>query len=413
MESNIKENTKKIKRATTSSEREGLFPRLIEACGGKYYTFFLVALFTSGSIAGALLAHMSVKAEATTSPYLFSGNIIRMPINTSRVTGEQSAVAPTLNEVPSNPTSYFTTTTIHQKIQYTVMDSQSTPAPKEQKTLSRGLVSFGNGVVSILTDDGIAPVKLTPSSSSILPSFVLDHGDNSSSSLLSNAQKKKSDGDNKLFLASASSLLFSHCAIRPETKRGGLQSFIDKMELQANLTKATMSPLQYRSVVEHYASKYRLAPELILGIIRTESNFNPYAVSQSKALGLMQIVPSTAGEEVYGYLTGENGKPSPELLFQPEKNIQYGTIYLHLLNTRYFQDISNTVSRRLLMIAAYNGGPNAVLRVFSPSNGEAIAIVNSMTPDLVYKELTEKMPRLESRLYVDRVLNSIQSFINS
>ena len=86
---------------------------------------------------------------------------------------------------------------------------------------------------------------------------------------------------------------------------------------------------QYRPVVEKYADRYNLSPDLVFAIIYTESDFDPDLISNRSAHGLMQVVPDTAGGEVHRWL-GRTGKPSPSLLLHPETNIKYGTAYMYL-----------------------------------------------------------------------------------
>ncbi len=167
---------------------------------------------------------------------------------------------------------------------------------------------------------------------------------------------------------------------------------------------------KYRDFVSLYAEQYDLAAALMLAIMHTESNFNPFAVSPSQAVGLMQIVPDTAGNEVYRYLMGTHGTPSMETLFTPESNIKYGAIYLHLLGRRYFGNVTNTASRQLCIIAAYNGGPNAVLRLFDTEQDAAVDRINSLTPEQVYSALTTEMPNLETRRYVEVVMDRLRSY---
>ena len=69
---------------------------------------------------------------------------------------------------------------------------------------------------------------------------------------------------------------------------------------------------QYRPVVEKYADRYNLSPDLVFAIIYTESDFDPDLISNRSAHGLMQVVPDTAGGEVHRWL-GRTGKPSPSL----------------------------------------------------------------------------------------------------
>lgn len=167
---------------------------------------------------------------------------------------------------------------------------------------------------------------------------------------------------------------------------------------------------KYRNVVSLYAEKYDLAAALMLAIMHTESNFNPFAVSPNQAVGLMQIVPDTAGNEVYRFLMGTQGTPSMETLFSPEDNIKYGAIYLHLLGRRYFGGVANTASRQLCIIAAYNCGPNAVLRLFDTNQDAAVDRINSLTPEQVYSALTTDMPSEQTRRYVEVVMSRLRSY---
>lgn len=171
---------------------------------------------------------------------------------------------------------------------------------------------------------------------------------------------------------------------------------------------------KYSDYVERYASNYELPPSLVYAIMRTESAFNPKAVSIANALGLMQVVPHTAGGEVHAFLTGKRGIPKKELLFTPEHNIQYGTAYLYLLNNRHFKDVSNPISRELCMIAAYNGGPNAVLRSFNRHDRDkALAKINSLTPEELYDTLVRNLPSQETRDYVVKVVETRNKFRHS
>lgn len=98
-----------------------------------------------------------------------------------------------------------------------------------------------------------------------------------------------------------------------------------------------------RSIVEEKASRYRLDPQLLMEVIRAESDFNPYAVSPKGARGLMQLMPGTASR------LGVRDS------FDPEQNIDGGTRYLRYL-LEYF---NGSVP---LALAAYNAGENAVTR---------------------------------------------------
>ena len=56
---------------------------------------------------------------------------------------------------------------------------------------------------------------------------------------------------------------------------------------------------KYASIIRDASRKYGVAESLIYAVIKTESSFNPYAVSHANAYGLMQVIPATAGRDVY------------------------------------------------------------------------------------------------------------------
>lgn len=97
----------------------------------------------------------------------------------------------------------------------------------------------------------------------------------------------------------------------------------------------------YSSIVTRAATKYDLEPELIHAVIKTESNGNHMAVSKKGAMGLMQLMPSTANDMAVG---------DP---FNAEENIEGGARYLRAMLERFNGDLT-------LALAAYNAGPKTV-----------------------------------------------------
>lgn len=96
-------------------------------------------------------------------------------------------------------------------------------------------------------------------------------------------------------------------------------------------------------IVLKLAPEYGVSPRLAMAIIRTESNFNPGAVSPKNAQGLMQLIPETA-------VRFNVKKP-----FDPEQNIRGGLAYLRWLLAYFKGDVD-------LVAAAYNAGEGAVNR---------------------------------------------------
>ena len=166
---------------------------------------------------------------------------------------------------------------------------------------------------------------------------------------------------------------------------------------------------QYRPVVEKYADRYNLSPDLVFAIIYTESDFDPDLISNRSAHGLMQVVPDTAGGEVHRWL-GRTGKPSPSLLLHPETNIKYGTAYMYLLQNRHLSAIADPQSRECCAIAAYNIGTGGMLRTFGKSRDAAFEAINAMTPEQVRNTLLKKLSSRETKAFLAKVLKSRERF---
>lgn len=169
---------------------------------------------------------------------------------------------------------------------------------------------------------------------------------------------------------------------------------------------------RYAAYVDRFARDYRVSKSLVYAVIKTESNFNPFAVSAAPAYGLMQLVPASGGREAYRFTRGIDKIPSREYLFDVEQNIELGTAYLALIDQRYLAAIQNPTSREYCTIAAYNGGAGNVLRAFSNDRQRAIDMINSMTPPAVYQMLRAKLPRQETRRYLVKVLDARRAFVN-
>jgi soluble lytic murein transglycosylase-like protein len=143
-------------------------------------------------------------------------------------------------------------------------------------------------------------------------------------------------------------------------------------------------PLAYWQMIQQKAQEQELDPYLVLALIRQESLFDSRARSPATALGLMQLLPSTAGR-----VARQIGLPPPsnEQLFQPEVNLTLGIQYLKDLLKRY----SNNWYKA---IAAYNAGEGAVDRWEK----------ELLTDD--EEEFVERIPYLETRAYVKLVMRN-------
>lgn len=104
-------------------------------------------------------------------------------------------------------------------------------------------------------------------------------------------------------------------------------------------------PKKYIEYVEKYSQEYELDSLLVYSIIKAESNFNENATSNSNAIGLMQVMLSTA-QEIGDKLSMQ--EITEEELYNPEVNIQIGITYLKILLEKY--------ENYNLAIIAYNAG---------------------------------------------------------
>ncbi len=106
-------------------------------------------------------------------------------------------------------------------------------------------------------------------------------------------------------------------------------------------------PLEYTDYIASSSARYDINPYLVCAVIKGESNWEPDAVSHAGAIGLMQLMPTTAQTlSDRGIVDGD--RYPPDDLTNPQVNIEYGTAFL-----RYLVDEYHELEP---VIAAYNAG---------------------------------------------------------
>ena len=172
-----------------------------------------------------------------------------------------------------------------------------------------------------------------------------------------------------------------------DDRRGPFFSLSDNRTLRAQLTSTqgelTLVKAQFERAdkIMQYSTQYGIPaglaakvfdasiragvePELAFRLVRLESEFNPRAVSKVGALGLTQLMPSTA--KLY------DATVTREKLFVPETNLRVGFKYLRTLLDMYKGNVR-------LALLAYNRGEDAVWRDIragvNPGNGYDLSVL--------------------------------------
>jgi len=150
---------------------------------------------------------------------------------------------------------------------------------------------------------------------------------------------------------------------------------------------AILYPAGFHEIVTRHTLNNGLDQCLTFALIRAESNFLPTARSPVGALGLMQLMPSTAK----GIARGLGIDASTPQLTNPEENIRIGTRHLKDLIRRFNGNLVSAV-------AAYNAGATPVLRW------------RKNFPNLREDEFIENIPYPETREYVKKVLAAMEVY---
>jgi len=156
-------------------------------------------------------------------------------------------------------------------------------------------------------------------------------------------------------------------------------------------SKLLLYPIAFTDYVERYAKSWNLPASLILSVMREESAFDKYAKSNAGALGLMQLMPSTAFW--VSDMLGLSMIDSTELQY-PEVSINLGSFYLSRLAKK---DRWSIVS----VLASYNAGRGRMKRwihKYKPWKNSMCAV--------------ETIGPIETRNFVRRVIGSLFAYLN-
>ena len=141
---------------------------------------------------------------------------------------------------------------------------------------------------------------------------------------------------------------------------------------------AQIDPAPAGQFVRQYAAHYRVSPEFVAALIDVESRWNPLALSNKGAIGLMQLMPATARR--YGAF-----KP-----FDLEQNIAAGTRYVTALMWEFHGDLR-------LVAAAYYAGDHGIAREqLNYHNPDVVAYVLAVRRQFVIRKYAAMRPQSRS-----------------
>jgi soluble lytic murein transglycosylase len=151
---------------------------------------------------------------------------------------------------------------------------------------------------------------------------------------------------------------------------------------------STLYPLAYMDDIQSAARQLKINPLLIISVTRQESKFDPETKSSVGALGLMQVIPTTAQ-----FAAAKIDLPTYSLT-NPADNIKLGSWYL----AHVHDQVKNN---SLLAIAGYNAGPGNV--------SKWVKEIGITDPD----EFIEKIPFDETQGYVRNVLGNYWNYLRT
>ena len=318
--------------------------------------------------------------------------------NVNRTWGKKETKLPTRSHYVKYTQNYMSRAVVDfdaSRITVETLDDKNPPASLKSAIVTTLLTPNDPRAVDLYSDK---PVTLTSEREPYLKGLVLDH-------------RRREIGSPADAEAFADQLLGRAATREVTTEAGVKKALVVEIAMVANLTNKQAE--KFRATVAKAAAQYKVSQSLVFAVIRTESNFNPFAVSSAPAYGLMQLVPTSGGREATRRVRGTDGVPTKDELFDADNNIELGTAYLSVLAFNQLAKIGNPISREYCVISAYNTGPGNVLRTFNRNQAEAVNEINRLEPPAVYEKLRSSLPYAETRDYLQKVVGFRRQFVTA
>ncbi len=145
-------------------------------------------------------------------------------------------------------------------------------------------------------------------------------------------------------------------------------------------------PIDYYPIIKKYSDAHGLDPWLMTALVAQESTFTADVRSSANAVGLMQLIPSTARR----YASKLGIRYSSRILTQPETNVRLGM--------RYFKDLVERFGGAHYALASYNAGEHRIARWIAER------------PGFDQDEFIDDIPFPETQNYVKRILGTADDY---
>ena len=201
---------------------------------------------------------------------------------------------------------------------------------------------------------------------------------------------------NRVGLPSENLRLLVHLLAMSGDERGahGVARIALRRELSGPITPQTRPlwevayPNAFRELIEKHTKAAGVEPDLLQALMREESALDPKALSWAGALGLTQLMPTTA-QAVARQLKLKT--PTTQALLEPDLNIRLGAAYLGSLIKRF-------PGQTAFAVGSYNAGPFAIDKW------------RADRPGMPLDAWVEEVPIAETRGYIKRVLRSFNTY---